>query len=255
MSIKQFDLRQSYLIDKPEVYIHSNDYVLSDTESIISELEEKEEEPIEIKVEKSFISKDKDNEQFETFFKDILQDLNNEMTIEKYTKTNQLKDEDDWGWEDDLDITNTYSLPRFIIKLLDMNLKNMIVFKTILHVLLKKMYTLYGSDTLKNLYGLMDYLIDNNTSYVGMVRDFIFSIIDDINYNDNILERVQQYVNVLPLDDNLVNQKEVLLNVLDRLSGSCDQEVSFLVKRKIIEWYKEHNRKITEDLLERLNSF
>lgn len=255
MTINQFDLKKSYIIDKLELKLTSNDYILSDTESIISDIEEQEEEPVEIKAQKSYIKQDEDNKQFEDYFKDILQDVSSEMTIAKYTKTDQLKDEDDWGWEDDLSITNTYMLPRFFIKLLESGIKNKNVFATIVHVLLKKIYTLYGSETIKNLYRLLDYSMDNDASLVGLVKNCIFSMIDNIGGNDNILERVQSYVSVLPLDDSLVNQREMLVGVLDRVSGSCDQEVAFLVKRKIIEWYKDHNRKITEDLLERLSLF
>lgn len=255
MSIEHFDLKQSYLIDKPELQLTSNDYILSDTESIISDIEEQVEEPVEIKAQKSYAKQDEDNKQFEDYFKDILEDLSSELTIEKYTKTDQLKDEDDWGWEDDLSITNTYLLPKFFIKLLELNIKNKNVFTTIVHVLLKKVYTLYGSETAKNLYRLLDYSMDNDASLVGLVKSCIFSLVDNIDGNDNILERVQSYVSVLPLDDSLMNQREMLVGVLDRLSGSCDQEVAFLVKRKIIEWYKEHHRKITEDLLERLSLF
>lgn len=255
MSTEHFDLKQSYILGKPKLTIIEDNYVLSDTESVINEIEEQEEASVEIKVQKPHIKRDEDSKQFENFFKDILDDLSNQMTIEKYTKTDQLKDEDDWGWEDDVSITNTYLLPKFIIKLLESNITNKNVLTSIIHVLLKKIYTLYGSETALNLYRLLDYTMDNDVGLVGLVRNFIFSLIDGIGGSGNALDMVQSYVGVLPLDDDLVNQREILLVVLDRLSGSCDQEVAFLVKRKIIEWHKEHQRKISEDLLERLSLY
>lgn len=250
----------SYLLAKPELIVQDNDIILSDTESVISSIEEEEDvgiSPVQVKQVETPIKEDEDNITFQTYFKDILLDIGDNLVIEAYTKTSNLQDDEDWGWDDDLSITNTYYIPKFMVKLIEMNITNKKLYIIIMNVLLLKIYKMYEKQQFVELYRLLDYGIDNESGIINLVKDNIMmnmnNLINGVNHSDNVLVSVNALVGALPLDIKLVNQNDLLVFSLEMLTGRFSDEVSFLVKRKIIEWYKDNNKKMIEDVLVRLN--
>ncbi|KAF0268760.1 hypothetical protein FOG51_02417 [Hanseniaspora uvarum] len=258
MPLQQFDIKASYILSKPTLNEYTNDLILSDTESIISNIEEEEEEiiPVQVDTKNIKLEQNEDNFTFQQYFKDVLSDIETNLKVEPFTKTSSLMDDEDWGWEDDLSITDTYYLPKFIIKLIELDIKNKKMFIIIMNILLLKIYKLYGISQFTELYRLLDYSMDNYSGIANLVKDNIVintnNLIDLIDYN-NILKCVDNLVIALPLDSKLIKQNEMLCFTLEILENRFNHEIGFLLKRKIIEWYKDSNKKMNEDVLERLN--
>ena len=144
-----------------------------------------------------------------------------------------------------------------MIKLIKMNITHKKMYLIIMNVLLLIIYKLYEQQQFVELYRLLEYGIDNESGIINLVKEDIMmnmnNVINNVNNSDNILLSVNVLVSALPLDIKLVNQNELLVFSLELLAGRFTQEMSFLLKRKIIEWYKDSKKKMIEDVLEKLN--